>query len=314
MNQLSQPEKITNSFSGILIATGLLFLGIFLGSSVAVFALSSWYGVPADQIGSFLNLDSLRRRSDGKMILFFYQGLSALGGFFLSSWVYLRLIERKHFKDLHRKTKVAWMAWVLVVLITLLVMPLTSLVIEWNMGIHFPSFMEGFEQWAWEKEQSLQAFTQFLTDFTHLEEVIIGLIVMALIPAVGEELFFRGILQRSIGELLNIHVAIWLSAIVFSAIHLQFYGFFPRMLLGALFGYLYYWSGNLYIPMLGHFVNNAFTLIMIYLYHQGVVSFNLAESGASSWLYASLSLLMTGTLLYYFRYRFFKLEPKHSNL
>ena len=87
----------------------------------------------------------------------------------------------------------------------------------------------------------------------------------------------------------NIHFAIWLSAIIFSAIHFQFYGFIPRLLLGALFGYLYYWSGNLLIPMFAHFVNNAFGVIMIYLHRHEITDLNVEDNTAAPLQYVILN-------------------------
>ena len=124
--------------------------------------------------------------------------------------------------------------------------------------------------------------------------------MIAILPAIGEELVFRGMLQPELQRATgNIHAAIWISAIMFSAIHLQFFGFVPRMLLGVMFGYLYYWSGNIIIPMLAHFVNNGFSLLMVYLYQLEIISIDL-ESGesASPLLVAFFTLITFGLLLY----------------
>ena len=97
----------------------------------------------------------------------------------------------------------------------------------------------------------------------------------------------------------NIHLSIWASAIIFSAIHFQFYGFIPRLLLGALFGYLYYWSGNLLIPMFAHFVNNAFGVIMIYLHRHEITDLNVEDNTAAPLQYVILNAALTVGLLYY---------------
>jgi membrane protease YdiL (CAAX protease family) len=111
----------------------------------------------------------------------------------------------------------------------------------------------------------MQELTTYLTNFENIVEFLAAIVILAVVPAIGEELLFRGILQNKITLLTkNYHVAIWVSAIIFSAIHFQFYGFVPRVLLGALFGYLYVWSGNLGVAILAHFINNGFTLFLIY--------------------------------------------------
>ena len=163
-------------------------------------------------------------------------------------------------------------------------MPANAIIIEWNANVDFPAFLAGFEQWAQAKEAQLAEASKMMTQVGNPGEYLLGLLVVALIPAIGEELLFRGVIQRQLEQYgINIHVAIWFSAIFFSLFHLQFYGFVPRMLLGALFGYLFYWSGNLRIAMLAHFVNNGFTLTLLYLYQLQSIEFNVEEPQSPSW-------------------------------
>ncbi len=81
-------------------------------------------------------------------------------------------------------------------------------------------------------------------------------------------------------------MGIWVSAILFSALHMQFYGFFPRMLLGAFFGYLLLWSGSLWLPIIAHFVNNCVAVIFYYLKFNGikVVDIEIIGTGETLWL------------------------------
>jgi membrane protease YdiL (CAAX protease family) len=129
---------------------------------------------------------------------------------------------------------------------------------------------------------------------------MLGILVVALLPAIGEELVFRGMIQRELWRgTRNIHVAIWVSATVFSAIHMQFYGFVPRLCLGALFGYLYYWSDNLLIPIFSHFFNNAFAVVMVYLNHLDITDVNIEDGEAAPFHYVIVSLVLSLGLLYY---------------
>ena len=149
-------------------------------------------------------------------------------------------------------------------------------------------------------EDKTAQLTKIMTDFGSVGDLMIGLIVIALLPAIGEELVFRGMFQneffRGTG---NIHLAIWASALIFSAIHFQFYGFIPRVLLGALFGYLYYWSGTLLVPMFAHFFNNAFGVVMIYLHRHEITDLNVEDNTAAPVQYVILNLVLTVGLLYY---------------
>jgi uncharacterized protein len=187
---------------------------------------------------------------------------------------------------------------------------------EWNLNLKFPEFMRGFENWAIQEEDRLAKLTEAITDFKSPGEMLIGILVIALLPAIGEELVFRGMLQRELWRgTRNIHFAIWFSAALFSAIHIQFYGFLPRLLLGALFGYLYYWSGNLLIPMFSHFFNNAFAVVMVYLNHMEITEINIEDGEAAPLQYVTAALIVTIGLLYYVRkhYREFPSTPEGQN-
>ena len=118
--------------------------------------------------------------------------------------------------------------------------------------------------------------------------------MIGVLPAIGEEVLFRGVLQRKLTEhWVNPHLAIWVAAALFSAIHVQFYGFLPRLLLGALFGYLYYWSGSLLIAIFAHFVNNGVMVLMLYLYQRKLVDYNIEDNESVPWTAALVSLVVT---------------------
>ena len=172
---------------------------------------------------------------------------------------------------------------ILVLLLTFFFMILNSGVIEWNKSINFPEFMNSFETWAFNKEKELEKITIFLVSFENNWEFLFGILSIALIPGICEEYLFRGVLQKNFYLISkNIHIAVWLSAFFFSALHLQFYGFFPRMLLGVLFGYIYYWSGSILYPMIAHIFNNFFSLTVFYFSQKGLLNENFEVSVNSS--------------------------------
>jgi hypothetical protein len=191
-------------------------------------------------------------------------------------------------------------------------MATNSIFIDWNAHLNFPDSLKGFEQWARERENLAESVTKFLTQFSGLNELAIGFFVIAILPAIGEELVFRGMLQPQLyRSSKNIHVAIWTSALMFSAFHLQFFGFVPRMLLGALFGYLYYWSGNLLMPMFAHFVNNGFSVLMLYLRQQNVTDMDVEAPEAAPWQAVVGFTLLVMVLLIYYK-RFFDRKTEHG--
>jgi membrane protease YdiL (CAAX protease family) len=239
---------------------------------------------------------------DAKLPLLIMQAGGTLFGFILAPLLHLRLIDQKRQSTLFHAQYLDITLLAVTFAIMIAFMIANSVVIDWNMNIDFGQFSTSFEEWARAKEEQLSELTKYLTKFDNAGGLFAGLIVIAVLPAIGEEIVFRGVLQRKLYHIAdNPHVAIWIAAILFSAIHFQFYGFFPRMLLGALFGYIYYWSGNLWYPIFAHFVNNGFTLIMLYLYQQKATDIDLEATDAVPWGAALIAFVVGAALLFYFK-------------
>ena len=144
---------------------------------------------------------------------------------------------------------------ILVCAIMLLITPFIALLVEWNMLLPFPEWLMQFH---FNSEPIITAFLNMDT----IWDLLYTIFVIAIIPAIGEELFFRGYLQQTIGNWLsNHHKAIVLTGFLFSAIHLDIQAIIPRFLLGVFLGYLYYWGRNLWLPILAHFTNNSLAVI-----------------------------------------------------
>jgi uncharacterized protein len=240
------------------------------------------------------------------------QSVATFVGLIIFPLIHIVAIEHKRIPSFFPPQHKTFFALFLVMALGLTFMIAISPLVEWNMTIKFPDFLKGFESWARDAEDKTAQLTKVMTSFSSIGDLMIGLIVIALLPAIGEELVFRGMFQneffRGTG---NIHLAIWVSSIIFSAIHLQFYGFVPRLLLGALFGYLYHWSGTLLVPMFAHFFNNAFGVMMIYLYRQKITDLNVEDNTAAPVQYVILNVVLTAGLLYYI-WRFYR-QPRQTS-
>jgi hypothetical protein len=190
--------------------------------------------------------------------------------------------------------------------VVIVFMVVNSVFIEWNSAVNFPDFARDFESWAREREDTAAELTRFLTQFDSSSQLYLALFIIAVLPAIGEEIVFRGLIQKELFRATsNIHVSIWFAAVLFSAIHMQFFGFVPRLLLGALFGYLYYWSGNLLLAIIAHFVNNAVSVVALYFYQQGTLGFDVESPDAAPTAMVLLSAALTAGLLYYF-YKYYQ--------
>ena len=203
-----------------------------------------------------------------------------------------------------RRLGAGW--WLLAAAVLILViLPLMSGLIAWNAGVHFPGVLHGFEVWARASEDRAQDLTKFLTKFNSTARFLVGVLVIAIVPAVGEELVFRGVIQKNLVRWFSPHVGVWLGAALFSAIHFQFFGFVPRFVLGLVLGYLYLWSGNILVSMAAHFTQNAFQLLILYLTQHGQFGwgFDPDSNEALPWWLVLPSGLLTVGLLYFLHQR-----------
>lgn len=230
------------------------------------------------------------------------QAITSLLLFIIAPLFYLYVIEKKSVGSLNVKGTANWIPFALTALIMLTSMVALEFVIRWNENINLPAFLDGFEQWAREEEETRKEITQFLTQFNSLTEFLVGMVVIALIAAIGEELLFRGLIQNKVHAISgNIHLAIWTTALLFSLFHLQFFGLFPRLLLGVLFGYIYYWSKNLWVPIFAHFVNNGLGVSLLYLHQLKYTDENLAETTSLPFTATVAALLILSGLMVSFR-------------
>ncbi|TRX50945.1 CPBP family intramembrane metalloprotease [Fulvivirga sp. M361] len=303
-NHFLLPEEHSPASSALLALLVSLISFFVVGPTIGLLLAIPFYD------GSILEfaegLSNPTASNTYKIPLFILQGAATLLGLFVIPAIYLRFREKITLSSLVAKP-VSLLPWILTGIITITFMAVNAYFIEWNATITFPEFLSGFESWARKTEEAAALMTEYLTTFDNTSQFIIAFLVIAVFAALGEELVFRGILQNMLYKASgNIHLAIWLSAFLFSAIHFQFFGFIPRMLLGALFGYLYYWSSNLWMPVFAHFVNNGFTLVMVFLHNNGVVDFDIENSEAPSWPSVLLFTIITAGLLFYFRNHFLK--------
>jgi membrane protease YdiL (CAAX protease family) len=189
--------------------------------------------------------------------------------------------------------------WFCVILLMPLALPAVNWLKSLNDMVVLPHFMSGVELWMQQMEHQSELLTEKFLSVSSYSGLALNLLVMAAIPALGEELFFRGILQTVLGEKLNRHLAVWITAFIFSAIHLQFYGFLPRFLLGAALGYLFLFSGSIWASIVAHFINNALAVLLFFLTFNGYLTFDMDALGTqNTWWLGFLSLTLVCLLFY----------------
>ena len=227
------------------------------------------------------------------------QGISS-AMIFIAPPVILYAFTRHHpMRELgFRKSNSAWLLLIGVVLM-FVSLPLTNLLTSWNEKMNFGAAFESLEALLQQLEETAGDLTERMLQVDSFGGLLFNLLVIALIPAIGEELTFRGVLQQALTRRCNVHVAVFLSAFIFSFIHFQFYGFLPRMFLGLLLGYLFYYSGSLWTSILMHFVNNGAAVVVAYLDYKGLIDVDIDHFGATSnvWLLGASLVVTVGLII-----------------
>lgn len=286
--------------SSILIILGLFSIGFFVVGSVIQILVMMAFGASFQEI--LRNATDFTKLPNAWLSMILGQGLGSFVGIVGTAWLYWRIIEKKQWRDLNFKALPKTQIFFMVILIQVVFMGFNGWLQEINKNIVLPEFMKGFETWLKITEEQAEKATRFFTNFTSFWQFLISFLVMGVIASVGEELVFRGLLVRKLFlGTKNIHVAIWISAFIFAVIHLQFYGILPRMMLGAIFGYLYYWSGNILVPIFGHVFNNGAIVIVMYLYNLGVIKTDPEKMDTAPMSIVLFSLVATIGLLFLFR-------------
>lgn len=190
-----------------------------------------------------------------------------------------------------------WLLGLLAVLVMLLMTPLCDRLTVWNQGFSYGPLEQSFRSVA---EQSQDAAERLLS-LSGTGDLLLQLLVVALVPAVCEELFFRGCLQQVLcRQMRSPHLAIVVTALVFAVAHGDAYGFLPRLLLGLLLGYMFYYSGSIIVNICAHFFNNAVVVVLFWLYHRGSLAMPPTEPLNMPWFWIAMSTI--GALLLGYQY------------
>lgn len=262
--KVSSASQDTHPFIELLILIFYAVLGALFSSFIAII-----FFIIAYKSGDFNYLLELNALMNDINFLRITQIFSSAGIFVLGPFLYAR-VRKYSFDDyFHFNHPVSMQLFVLAFALMLVSAPLLEFVVSLNNKMSFPESLQEIEFWMKAKELEAAELTKKLLFMNSYADLALNLLMIAVLPAIGEELLFRGAMQNIFTKwFYNPHIAIWITAIIFSAIHVQFYGFFPRMLLGALFGYMLVWSRSLWLPIFGHFLNNGFAVLMAFVLQQ----------------------------------------------
>lgn len=228
------------------------------------------------------------------------QVISHLGLFIIPSVVFAILVGRQPLQYLNGNQKPLLTSVLLAILAIVAALPLVNYLMAFNAGLQLPEALAGIEAWMKTAEERAKMITHAFLEVDTWQGLAFNIFMIAVIPSIGEEFVFRGILQKIFRQWTgNAHLAVWISAFLFSAMHMQFYGFLPRLFLGAVLGYMLVSTGNIWVPVLAHFFNNTAAVTVFYLKHNNYITVDIEQIGLGSgaFLYAIFSLIATVMLL-----------------
>ncbi len=251
-----------------LIMTAFIVLVCFLAMLLIAVAAA----IPFVGLAGMMNLFSGNSLNDQSVIalLKYFQVIQSIGLFVLPPVIVAWLFSGNTGGYLHLDKKVAPITILIAIAAILIVNPFISFIGQLNEGMSLPAFLSDLEVWMKRMEDQAAALIDRFMEVETIGGLLFNILMIGVIPAVGEEFLFRGVIQKIFTTMTrNHHWGIWISAFLFSTLHMQFYGFVPRMLLGGLFGYMLIYSGSLWLPVISHFVNNAVGVLLLYFENKG---------------------------------------------
>ena len=280
-------------FALFVMVTSVIFF-IILGILVAI----PFYGL--ENLMSSLTPEGLNSPENLNFLKYF-QVLQSIGLFVVPPFILAMLYHENIGEFLQINRSARSQTYFLAAISLLIVIPFINFLGSLNSQMKLPESFSGIESWMKTMEDSAEIMVEKFMKVEHISGLMFNIFMIAILPALGEELLFRGVIQRIFTNWAkSYHWGIWIAAFLFSAMHLQFYGFLPRMVLGAMFGYLLVWTGTMWVPILAHFVNNTIGVLSYYLMDKGIISKEIEEWGTGSEQFpiALLSFVLAGLLLY----------------
>lgn len=275
----------------------LLLVLLMFGSALVVLVLGMLVGTLF--FGTDI-LSGLSAEPENLAVLRYIQIISHLGLFITSSLVFAFLVGQNPLTYLQGNRQPSSRHLWISAAIMLVAVPLVYYLANLNQALSLPESAKFIEEWMRRMEDNAGELTRKLLEVSSWQGLLFNIFMIAVIPAMGEEFIFRGALQRILRQWTgSTHVAVLLAAILFSAMHLQFYGFLPRLLLGLLLGYMMVHTGNIWVPVFAHFFNNAAAVLLYsWVQHSGS-EFDMESVGEMpmAWLPALISL---GALFFLF--------------
>jgi len=257
-----------------------------------------FFGIPVLETLSGIAIPETRNEIN---LLKFMQLINQFGTFLIPPFLFAFLVSTDIREYLGLQKKPNLLPVLSAIILIYLLLPVINELVRINQNMSLPSCLSAVEEWMRVSEMRAEKMTKAFMRTTSIKGLLINLLIIGVLAAVGEELLFRAVLIRVFRSWFkSSNWAVIISAFIFSAFHLQFYGFLPRFLLGLVFGYLFVWSGSLFLPIIAHFINNASAVIISFLMNRGIVEVSVDEFGkVDNPILLIISIILSIALMYF---------------
>ena len=283
--------RLIISFCVVIVAGTLLFWA-FIAAGTLIF------GTPLGKMTRILASD---KGQSGTIALKYIQFSQEISMFLIPTIIVAQLLKKQNERFLRLGGSPAPLNAILVILLVIMFIPLISYTGILNSRLELPHRFSAIKQWMKSTEERATNLTELLVTSSGIITLCINIFLIAIVPAFCEELLFRGTFQPLLSETLrSSHAGIWITAIIFSSIHLQFFGFLPRLILGLVFGYLFYWTGNLWYSIIAHFINNFVSVMSVYFYGWKTLTNQVEQNGMGNPSFPLTTVILSAIILFYF--------------
>jgi len=293
------PHRQIHPAYQFLVVIGLLILALIVGSFIGMFIIGIRYGLDTFTQIVQGNLSAPNVSTSLWILQFFGTTMPILATPIIFSYFII------HEPDDYLKPSFHF-PWILIVLVFAIMMlsnPVMEFLSNINQKMILPKFLQSVQDWMRKSEDDTKKLSDLMMQMNTFWAMIFNLLFIGLLTAIVEEILFRGCLQTIFVKWMkNKHVAIWITAILFSAFHMEFFGFLPRLMLGVLFGYFVAWSGSIWPAIWGHFVNNGTVVVITYLYQHKLINTSPDDEQIFNNAGYIISFIITLFLLFVYRY------------
>lgn len=286
-----------SAWGKLFLLLGLIILSSLFSALTGLLIGKLFFGIDLAGLSDFI---SNPQTPDAVAFVKIYQLINQIGIFIIPVIIYSLLVSPSVGSYLNLDKRPGLLSLLISGLIVYTILPFNHYLLEINQSINLPEAFSAIENWINDYETRAEALTRTFLETNSLVVLMVNIFIVAVVPAIGEEWLFRGVLLKLFKQITsNVHWAVIITAILFSALHLQFVSFLPRFALGILLGYLFVATHNLWIPIFAHFVNNTSSAIIYYLHYNGKIKIPLEQFGSSTnTVYIIGSLLITVWLMF----------------